>query len=346
MRWAGGRRGRTRILVTGGAGFIGSELVRQLAGQGAEVIVVDSLVTGRRENLAGIPGGRVRLVEADVRDGERVRALMRGVGLVFHLACRGVRHSLHSPDENHDVNATGTLRLLSAARAARVGRFVYVSSSEVYGTAQRVPMDEEHPTLPSTVYGASKLAGEAYTRAFHRTYGLPAVVVRPFNSYGPRSHHEGDSGEVIPRFTLSCLARRPVVIFGDGGQTRDFTYVADTARGIALAGWATGCVGETINLAGGREIAVGDLAGEVAAVVGCGPLRIDHDAPRPGDVRRLCGDGSKARRLLGFEPTVTLGDGLARLRDWYLDLGPGPEELLGGVRRRNWEKVEATGDAR
>ena len=221
-----------KVLVTGGAGFIGSELVRQLAQNDDRVIVVDNLVNGKKENLAGLPKDRVTLAVADVRGTARMRGLLKGVDRVFHLACLGVRHSIHSPVENHSVNAEGTLSLLIEARRANVKRFVYVSSSEVYGTGKRVPMDEDHRTYPMTVYGASKLAGECYARAFHETYGFATVVVRPFNAFGPRCHHEGDSGEVIPKFMLRSMAGKPMIVFGDGTQTRDFTYVEDTARGI------------------------------------------------------------------------------------------------------------------
>ena len=329
--------GIKQALVTGGAGFIGSELVRQLATQDTKVVVIDNLANGRRENLDGLPDDQVQLIVADIRDSRRMAHLMQDVDIVFHLACLGVRHSIHSPHENHEVNATATLKLLSVARAAGVKRFVYVSSSEVYGTARWVPMTEEHPTFPMTVYGASKLAGECYTRAFYRTYGYPTVVVRPFNTYGPRCHHEGDSGEVIPKFLLRCMAGRPMVVFGDGTQTRDFTYISDAARGILLAGLADDAVGETINLGSGGEIVINELAREVAAVVGQPDAAVIHDDPRPGDVLRLYADTTKARQLLGFEPGVTLREGLTRLRDWYLSLGEPPEVLLEQEIVRNWE---------
>ena len=332
-----GRYGR--VVVTGGAGFIGSELVRQLAGQGAAVTIVDNLVTGRRENLRGLPPAAVTLEVADVRDLDTLRTIVAGADIVYHLACLGVRHSIHSPIENHDVNATATLDLVKVAREGGVRRFVHVSSSEVYGTARRTPMSERHPTYPTTVYGASKLAGECYVRAFHDTYGFPSVVVRPFNAYGPRSHHEGDSGEVIPRMMLRCLAGWPLVVFGDGRQTRDFTFVSDIARGIMLAGISAGAVGETINLGSGREVAIKDLAVLIAEVAGAEGTPIELRPPRPGDVRRLRADASRANALLGFEPAVTLRDGLALLRDWYRRSGSAPEELLSQEVERNWEGV-------
>ncbi len=259
---------RPAYLVTGGAGFIGSALVRQLAARGERVIVLDNLVNGRRENLAEVLSDRVELVVADVRDLDVVAPLLAQVRAVYHLACLGVRHSLHSPLESHDVNASATLRLLGACRAADVPRFVYVSSSEVYGTARFAPMSETHPTFPTTVYGASKLAGECYTRAYHATYGYPTVVVRPFNAFGPRSHHEGDSGEVIPKFLLRSLAGKPMIVFGDGTQTRDFTFVSDTAAGILLAGEHDRAIGDTINLGSGIEVTINELASQIASLTG------------------------------------------------------------------------------
>lgn len=326
------------ILVTGGAGFIGSEVVRQLAWRGHRVVVLDNLINGKRENLAEVAGKKnVTIVVADLRDTEAVRRALEGIEVVYHLACLGVRHSIHSPKENHEVNATATLQLLTLARAAKVERFVYVSSSEIYGTARWVPMTEDYPPFPKTVYGASKLAGDCYARAFYDTYGFPTTVVRPFNSYGPNCHHEGDSGEVIPKFLLRCMAGKPMVIFGDGAQTRDFTYVSDTAAGIILAGREDAAIGETINLGCGAEIQIKGLAEEVARACGVAHPRIEYAEPRPGDVLRLCADPAKSRRVLGFKPAVPLAEGLQKLREWYAGLKTSPEELLQTEVVRNWE---------
>ena len=257
-----------RVLVTGGAGFIGSELVRQLAAQSFAVRIVDNLVNGRRENLQGVLGENVELIVADIRDVKSMTSLVRDVDIIFHLACLGVRHSIHSPYENHEVNASATLGLLNIARRIGVKRFVYVSTSEVYGmVVTSEPLTEEQPTFPMTVYGASKLAGECYTRAFWNTYRYPTVILRPFNAYGPRCHHEGDSGEVIPKFMLRCLAGQPMVIFGDGTQTRDFTFVGDTASGIIAAGISDASVGQTFNLGTGKEIRVLELANTIRQVL-------------------------------------------------------------------------------
>ena len=328
-------------MVTGGAGFIGSELVHQLHEDASQILVVDNLTNGKRENLEGALGECAELYVEDIRDVARMDALMSGVDLVYHLACLGVRHSIHSPQENHDVNATGTLGLLESARTNGVERFVYVSSSEVYGTALWAPMTEEHPTFPMTVYGAGKLAGECYARAYHHTYDYPTVVVRPFNSFGPRCHHEGDSGEVIPKFMLRCLTGQPMMIFGDGSQTRDFTFVEDTARGILLAGFCEDAVGQTINLGQGEEITISKLAEEVSMVVGRSGAEVVHIDPRPGDVLRLYADSTRAKALLGFSPTVSLSEGLERLMKWYGDSGRSPEELLRDEVVRNWEPGSA-----
>lgn len=327
------------ILVTGGAGFIGSHLVDALLERDSHIVTVaDNFSSGSRENLEQHRGHpRLRVVEADIRDATQMRALMAGVDIVYHLAVQCIRLSLRDPYLVHEVNATGTLNLLTAARDAKVKRFIYCSSSEVYGTAQQVPMTEEHPLLPTTPYGASKLAGEVYARAFWLSYGLPVTIVRPFNTYGPRAHFEGAYGEVLPKFVVRALNDAPLVIFGDGEQTRDFTEVSDTVRGLLLAGECDALVGEVVNLARGEEVTINSLAQIVLEVLPQSKSRIEYAAPRPGDVRRHWADISKARRVLGFEPRIGLGEGVRRYVDWLLRSECDPRAMLEQERLRNWE---------
>ena len=326
----------SRVIVTGGAGFIGSEVVHQLLEMGASVTVVDNLKNGKKSNLNDI-ADRITIEVCDIRNRSRMAELMQNTDVVFHLAALGVRHSIHSPEENHEVNATGTLGLLIEARRAGVDRFVCVSTSEVYGTGYIVPMNESHPTYPMTVYGASKLAGECYARAFYRTYGYPVVIIRPFNTFGPRSHHEGDSGEVIPKMILRSLAGKPLIIFGDGEQTRDFIYVGDTARGIIQAGFSENAIGETINIGSGEEITINQLAEKINSVLKTPQAQLIHEDQRPGDTLRLFADISKAKRLFGFQPKVSMESALEELRDWYLAQDVSPQELLVTESTHNWE---------
>ena len=326
-----------RVLVTGGAGFIGSEVVRQLAARGFSVRIVDNLINGRQENLEGVLGGNVELYAVDIRDTKSMTSLVRDVDIVFHLACLGVRHSIHSPIENQEVNASATLGLLHVARSKNVRRFVYISTSEVYGMVHTAPIAEGHSTLPFTVYGASKLAGEAYTRAYWRTYQYPTVVLRPFNAYGPRCHHEGDSGEVIPRFMLRCLAGRPMVIFGDGTQTRDFTFVSDTAAGIIAAGLSDLSIGQTLNLGSGKEIEIQVLAKMIAEVLDRPAAEILlHGAPAggccPSALRQFPSAATSE-----IQANRRVARGLGTLRDWYASRNVSPERLFEQEIERNWE---------
>ncbi|MBU4213183.1 MAG: GDP-mannose 4,6-dehydratase [Actinobacteria bacterium] len=331
-------------MITGGAGFIGSELSHQAVARGLTVEVVDNLVNGNPDYLADLPADRCRLSVADVRDRDAMRELMAGCDVVYHLACLGVRHSIHSPMDNHDVNATGTIGLLEVARELEVKQLVYTSSAEVYGSACHGPVVEENELAPTNPYGAAKLGAESYVRSFHTCYGLPTVVLRLFNAFGPREHHEGDCGEVIPKFLLRALAGRPLVVFGDGTQTRDFNFVADTARAILEAGLRPAAVGHVINVGSGVETSVNDLARMVIDVVGNPGVEVVHEAARPADIARMCANGTKARDILGYTPEVALADGLRRLNDWYAKEGMTFESLLMDECVHNWvgDEVAAT----
>jgi len=330
---------KPRSLVTGGAGFIGSHLVDRLIASGRAVTVLDDLSSGSRRNLAAAEaaGGDLRIVEASVLDRQALAAAMQGCERVFHLAVQCVRRSLGRPIENHDINATGTLLALDEARRQNVARFVYCSSSEVYGNCGGERMDEETTVCrPATVYGGAKLVGEHYTHAYRETYGLPSVVVRPFNAYGPRAHVGGDLAEVIPRFVIRVLNGLPPVVFGDGGNGRDFTHVTEVADGIARAGEGDAVVGRTVNIAYGRMVTVREIAGLVCALCGRPDLMPVFTAARPGDVHALQADTARARQLLGFAAAIAFERGLAQYIDWFRQAYPDPRSLL-EHDSRNWE---------
>jgi UDP-glucose 4-epimerase len=261
--------------------------------------------------------------------------VLAGAHVVIHMACGNLRASISEPMASHEVNATGTLVTCLAALRAGVERFAYVSSSEAYGSAVTVPMAEDHPLLPTTVYGAAKAAGELYALGCLRTYGLPAMVIRPFNSYGPREHASGTSAEVIPKFVARIRAGLPPVIFGDGSQTRDFTWVEETAAGIVVAAASDALVGEAVNIAHGKGVSITEIAGLLLKILGANDLAPEFGDPRPGDVECHVADTQKARDLLSFKAVVPIREGLGRYVRW-LSEGPdvhnfGEPELI-----RNW----------
>ena len=326
------------ILVTGGAGFIGSHLVELLVARGHSVVVLDNFRNGSKANLASVAASPLlHVIEGDITNPDTCDRACRGAGVVFHLACLGVRHSLHSPVENHQVNALGTLNVLQAARAGKVARFVYVSTSEVYGRATDFPIRETTATWPLTVYGASKLAGEHYAHAFHECFGVPAVCLRPFNNYGPRSHFEGDAGEVIPRFLLRALSGQAPVIFGDGSHTRDFLFVRDCAEALLQIAACDALVGQLVNLGYGEEIRIGDLARTVLDAVGRDDLKPVHEAPRPADVPRLWVDTTKLKAAIPFQPKVTLREGVALTLEHFRRVLAENPGCLAQMKTKNWE---------
>jgi UDP-glucose 4-epimerase len=298
------------VLVTGGAGFIGSALVRLLVERGDDVRVYDNLSTGSAELLEGTGA---ELVRGDVRDAESLRQAAEGRQVVFHLAAgTGVLPSIEDPLADFELNAGGTLAALWAARQAGAGRFVFSSSNAPLG-AGAYPASEEKPVAPLSPYGAGKAAGEAYCSAFHGAYGLDAVAVRFSNAYGPRSAHKGN---VIPLFLRRLLEGRELVVYGDGEQTRDFVYVEDLADGLVRASEAEGIGGEIFQLASGVETSLNTLVSLLAEVTGREP-QVRREPPRAGEILRNYSLVDKARDRLGYAPAVELREGLRRTYEWF-----------------------------
>ena len=299
-----------RYLVTGGAGFIGSNLAEALVKSSHRVRVLDNFATGARANLTA---GAVELLEGDLRDAAIVERAVQGIEVVFHQAALpSVARSLEDPATTHAVNATGTLTLLLAARRAGVRRVVYASSSSVYGDSPTLPKREEMPTQPKSPYAVSKLAGEQYCQVFAAAFGLETVSLRYFNVFGPRQDPASPYAAVIPKFLTAMRRGERPVIFGDGKQSRDFTYVENAVRANLLAAEAPRASGEVINVACGARVTLLELVEQLNHLLGT-YLDPIFAPPRPGDVRHSQADLTRAAALLGYQPTVDLQEGLARM---------------------------------
>ncbi len=307
--------------ITGGAGFIGSNLARALVAAGRRVRVLDDLSTGAASNLDGL-NGDVQLIRGDVRDADAVARAIAGADVVFHLAALpSVARSVQNPLASHLVNAEGTLSVLMAARAAGVRRVIYASSSSVYGDTPVLPKHEEMPVAPRSPYAASKLAGEAYCRAFAHSYGLETVALRFFNVFGPRQDPASDYAAVIPRFIARMLAGERPVVFGDGAQSRDFTFVGNAIQACLLAAEAgPEAMGEAVNVGCGARWTLLELVELLNEVVGTHLAPAFEDA-RPGDVRHSEASIDKATRLLGYRPLVDVREGLAQTAAWLSPIG-------------------------
>jgi UDP-glucose 4-epimerase len=304
------------VLVTGGAGFIGSHLARALIERGAAVRVLDNFSSGDRRRLEGAP---VEIVAGDVRDAGAVQRASGGVTHVVHLAALvSVPQSVADPLECNAINVTGTLNVLLAAREAGARRVVFASSSAVYGEAALMPVREDASLRPLSPYGASKLAGEHYCAAFQAAYGLETVSLRFFNVFGPRQNPHSEYAAVIPRFITALLEGRCPTIYGDGEQTRDFTYVADVAEGIWRAMVTPGAAGQPLNLATGEGISLNELLRLLRELTGL-DLPACHTGPRPGDIRHSTADIARARSVLGFTPQVSLREGLAHTLRYFAE---------------------------
>ena len=302
----------TRIaLVTGGAGFIGSHLVDGLLAGGWRVRLLDDFSSGREANVAHL-NGSAELLRGDLRDRALLARALAGAEVVFHQgAVPSVPRSVAEPERTNDVNVTGTLGVLEAARAAGVRRVVFASSSSAYGDTPVLPKVETMPPCPLSPYALQKYAGERYCQLYHRLYGLETVALRYFNVYGPRQNPKSEYAAVIPRFATACLAGQAPVVFGDGEQTRDFTFVADAVAANLLAADAPRAAGEVVNVAGGRRVSLNELLGEIRTLTGA-QVAPRHEAARAGDVRDSLADLGRARELLGYAPRVDLRAGLAR----------------------------------
>jgi UDP-glucose 4-epimerase len=303
-------------LVTGGAGFIGSNIVHALVARGEAVRVLDNFSTGSWANLAEVRD-RIEVIEGDVRDPSVLQRALAGVEYVSHQAAlRSVPRSVHDPLSTDAVNTHGTLQLLVAARAAgTVKRVVYASSSSVYGDSPALPKEEDQTPAPISPYAVSKLAGEYYCRTFTRLYGLETVSLRYFNVFGPRQSPESKYAAVVPLFIRAALRGEPLVVHGDGEQSRDFTYIDNVVQANLLACTQPNVGGEVFNVACNERHSVLEIAHTVARLVGK-PIKIEHTPPRAGDVRHTQASIAKAQRLLGYQPAVGFEEGMRRTVAW------------------------------
>ncbi|MGB8213682.1 MAG: SDR family oxidoreductase [Anaerolineales bacterium] len=303
-----------RILVTGGAGFIGSHIVEELLRGNASVRVLDNFSTGKRENLEAFQGD-LEILEGDLRDAEVIKAAIREVDWVFHLAAFiSVPQSMLDPESCFAINVGGTVTLLEAARRASVRKVVLSSSTAVYGNTDKFPTGEETPLLPLSPYALSKQVNELYARLYTYTFNLPVTALRYFNVYGPRQRPDSAYAAAIPIFARRLVNGEPITIYGDGKQSRDFIFVKDVVRANLCAA-ASETAGDVFNICTGRETTLLDLLEELSEVSPRQP-EVRFEAPRPGDIYRSIGNPQKAAALLGFRAETSLANGLAQTVEW------------------------------
>jgi UDP-glucose 4-epimerase len=310
------------VLVTGGGGFIGSHLVEALLRREASVRVLDNLSTGHRTNLESalepLEGrGTLTFIEGDITDRKTVEAAVRGVEFVLHQAALpSVQRSVEAPVTSNLVNVVGTLNVLVAAQEAGVKRMVYASSSSVYGDSPQLPKTEHMPTNPLSPYAVSKLAAEAYCRVFTRVYGIETVALRYFNVFGPRQDPTSLYAAVLPRFIEAFLCKAPPVIYGDGTQSRDFTYIDNIVQANLLALEAAGVGGEAFNIACGESVTLQAIL-QYLAEFSNQAVEPEYHAPRAGDIKHSLADISKAERMLGYRPVIPFREGLKRTFEFF-----------------------------
>ena len=308
----------SEILVTGGAGFIGSHIVDRLLDEGFKVRVLDNLSTGEKKNLAQHQNNKsFQFIEGDIRNFDLVKNTVKGVDAVFHEAALvSVTRSVENPLLSNEINVTGTVNLLKACVDAHVKRFVYASSCAVYGDTETLPNHENLAPKPLSPYAVEKLAAEKYAKVFHNVYGLETVSLRYFNVYGTRQKYGPYSG-VISIFINRLLENKPPIICGDGEQTRDFINVKDVVEANMLALSKRKAVGEVFNISTGEATTINKLTETIQKIMGKTSLKPVHAEPRPGDIKHSYGDITKVKRNLEYEPKVQLEKGLSKLVKWY-----------------------------
>jgi len=311
----------SKILVTGGAGFIGSHIVDKLVEEGFEVTIIDNLDTGRLENIANPQNKKdLRFVRGDIRNFDIVKETLKDIDAVFHeAALASVQLSVKNPILTNDINVRGTLNLLEATIDLNVKRFIFASSAAVYGNKKSPQMKENMIPNPTSPYGVSKLAAENYVRVFHRMYGLEIVCLRYFNVYGPRQNVDihGSYGGAVSIFLNRIFKGMPPIIYGDGEQKRDFVYVEDVVQANMLALNSKNAVGEVFNIATGKSISVNQIANLLKEIMNRKDLKNIYVDPRPTDIRHAYADITKAKRILGYSPKLSFKNGLGKLVNWY-----------------------------
>jgi UDP-glucose 4-epimerase len=312
-----------KILITGGAGFIGSHLCDKYVEAGHNVICLDNFMTGNILNIRSLIHKRnFKLINGDIRDFDLMEKIMPEVDVVFHLAAQiHVDRSVVEPKATYEINVIGTQNVLESARMYDVKKIIYASTSEVYGSAQYAPIDEKHPLEAPHPYGASKIAADRMCYSYLQTYGMNIVIMRLFNVFGPRQKDMGYGG-VISIFTRRILNNMPPIIYGDGQQTRDYTYITDAIKAYDLAINHNEPITEPINFGTGKEVSIINLAEMILDLTGKnGDLKQVHVQPRIGEVKRLIADATKAKKLLGWSPTYDFKKGLKEFIEWYKNYG-------------------------
>ena len=324
-----------KILITGGAGFIGSHLTDELLDVGYKVTVIDNLRNGSLNNLINnVKNSNFNFIKGDILNLKHCLRAVKNIDIVYHLACLGVRHSISRPFENHKVNAEGTLNILKASKENNVERFFYISTSEIYGGTNSFPINESTLPSPNTIYGASKLAGEYYTNVYNKCYGLNTTVLRIFNNYGPRAYFEGDAGEIIPRTIISVLYGKQPVIFGDGSITRDYIYVKDATRALGILLDLKNINGMTLNIGTGIEYTIKYIVEKILTLMN-EKIKIKYIESRPADVPRLWVNPSKFNQLTNFKPSISFEDGLIETINYYKNLSK-RRNLFSQIVEKNW----------